>query len=185
MSSSYKQKIADYINNVLNKKRPEFNDVATCPFAAPELAKDKLMVVMMHEEDKGIKDILEDFAASDCDSALIALPHELPAENTKPFQIFVNAILKRLGLKDYKCICFNPNDEVEVQGYNPRSEAPYFMINVAHKKALNDAHKSLRKTKYYDNLNKEYREFLKINEKDKKTRSGKKKKRTEGSKGKT
>ena len=104
MSSSSKQKIVDYINNVLNKKRPEFNDVATCPFAAPELAKDKLMIVMMHEEDKGIKDILEDFAASDCDSALIALPHELPAENTKPFQIFVNAILKRLGLKDYKCI---------------------------------------------------------------------------------
>ena len=177
----YKNKIADYINNTLNKKRPEFNDVATCPFAAPELAKDKLMVVMMHEEDKGIKDLLEEFAASDYDSALIALPHELSAENTKPFQVFVNAILKRLGLKDYKCICFNPNDEVEVQGYNPRSEAPYFMINIAHKKVLNDAHKSLRKTKYYDNLNKEYREFLKINEKDKKTRSGKKKEGTQGS----
>jgi hypothetical protein len=155
--------------------------VATCPFAAPELAKDKLMIVMMHEEDKGIKDILEDFAASDCDSALIALPHELPAENTKPFQIFVNAILKRLGLKDYKCICFNPNDEVEVLGYNPRSEAPYFMINIAHKKALNDAHKSLRKTKYYDNLNEKYREFLKINEKDKKSKHKQKKEGTQGS----
>ena len=171
----YKQKIADYINNVLNKKRPEFNDMATCPFAAPELAKDKLMVVMMHEEDKGIKDLLEEFAASDYDSALIALPHELTAEDTKPFQVFVNGILKRLGLKDYKCICFNPNDEEEVQGYNPRAEAPYFMINIAHKKALNDAHKSLRKTKYYDNLSKEYREFLKINEKDKKSKQGKKK----------
>jgi hypothetical protein len=76
----YKQKIADYINNVLNKKRPELNDMATCPFAAPELAKDKLMIVMMHEEDKGIKDLLEEFAASDYDSALIALPHELSAE---------------------------------------------------------------------------------------------------------
>ena len=177
----YRQKIADYINNVLNKKRPEFNNIATCPFAAPELAKDKLMVVMMHEEDKGIRDLLEEFAASDYDSALIALPHELTAEDTKPFQIFVNGILKRLGLKDYKCICFNPNDEVEVQGYNPRAEAPYFMINIAHKKALNDAHKSLRKTKYYDNLNKEYREFLKINEKDKKSKHKQKKKGTEGS----
>jgi hypothetical protein len=147
MSSSYKKQIADYINNVLNQnnqKRPEFNDMAVCPFAAPELAKDKLMI----------------------------LPHELPAEKTKPFQVFINAILKRLGLKDYKCICFNPNDGVEVDGFNPRAESPYFLINIAHRKVLNDAHKSLRKTKYYDNLNKEYREFLKINEKDKKTHSG-------------
>lgn len=159
--------------------------MAVCPYAAPELANGKLMIVMMLEEDKGIKDILEDFAASDYESALIALPHELPAEKTKPFQVFINAILKRLGLKDYKCICFNPNDGVEVNGFNPRAESPYFLINIAHRKVLNDAHKSLRKTKYYDNLNKEYREFLKINEKDKKTRSGKKKKRTEGSKGKT
>ena len=184
MSSSYKKQIADYINNVLNQKRPEFNDMAVCPFAAPELAKDKLMIVMMLEEDKGIKDLLEDFAASDYDSALIALPHELPAEKTKPFQVFINAILKRLGLKDYKCICFNPNDGVEVDGFNPRAESPYFLINIAHRKVLNDAHKSLRKTKYYDNLNKEYREFLKINEKVTKTHSGQKKERTEGSKGK-
>ena len=112
--------------------------------------------------------MLEEFAESDYDSAIIALPHELGPEDTKPFQIFVNKILKRLGLKDYKNICFNPNDEVAIDGFNPRSKAPYFLINIAHKKALNNAHKSLRKTKYYDNLNKEYREFLKIDEKDKK-----------------
>ena len=114
--------------------------------------------------------MLEEFAESDYDSAIIALPHELGPEDTKPFQIFVNKILKRLGLKDYKNICFNPNDEVAIDGFNPRSKAPYFLINIAHKKALNNAHKSLRKTKYYDNLNKEYREFLKINEKDKKSK---------------
>ena len=62
-----------------------------------------------------------------------------------------------------------------IDGFNPRSKAPYFLINIAHRKALNNAHKSLRKTKYYDNLNKEYREFLKINEKDKKSKQGKKK----------
>ena len=170
MSSSYKKQITDYIYNVLNQKRTEFNGMAVCPFAAPELANNKLMIAMIGEDDKGIKDLLEEFAASDYDSAIIALPHELGPEDTKPFQIFVNKILKRLGLKDYKNICFNPNDEVAIDGFNPRSKPPYFLINIAHKKALNDAHKSLRKTKYYDNLNKEYREFLKIDEKDKKSK---------------
>ena len=175
MSSSYKKQITDYINNVLNEKRSEFSGMAVCPFAAPELANNKLMIAMLGEDDKGIKDLLEEFAASDYDSAIIALPHELGPEDTKPFQIFVNKILKRLGLKDYKNICFNPNDEVAIDGFSPRSEAPYFLINIAHRKALNDAHKSLRKTKYYDNLNKEYREFLKINEKVTKSEQGKKK----------
>ena len=151
----YKKQITDYINNVLNEKRSEFNDMAVCPFAAPELANNKLMIAMIHEDDKGIKDLLEEFAASDYDSAIFALPHRLEPENTKRFQVFINAILKRLGLKDYKCICFNTEDKVEVQGYNPRSKAPYLLVNIAHRKALNDAHKSLRKTKYYDNLNKQ------------------------------
>jgi len=73
--------------------------------------------------------------------------------------------LKINGLHDYKSICFNPNDKVSVNGFNPRALAPCFLINIADKKALNKAHKSLRKTGYYDKLNKEYREFLKIDEK--------------------
>ena len=77
MSSSYKKQITDYINNVLNEKRSEFSGMAVCPFAAPELANNKLMIAMLGEDDKGIRDLLEEFAASDYDSAIIALPHEL------------------------------------------------------------------------------------------------------------
>ena len=119
MSSSYKKQITDYINNVLNEKRTEFSGMAVCPFAAPELANNKLMIAMLGEDDKGIRDLLEEFAASDYDSAIIALPHHLGPEDTKPFQIFINKILKRLGLEDYKNICFNPNDEVDIDGFNP------------------------------------------------------------------
>ena len=62
-------------------------------------------------------------------------------------------------------MCFHPNDKVSGNDFNPRAMAPCFLINIADKKVLNKAHKSLRKTGYYDKLNKEYREFLKIDEK--------------------
>ena len=185
MSSSYKEKVVDYINEVLDQKRPEFNNIATCPFAAPELANDKLMIAMLGEDDKGLKELLEEFQQSDYDSTLICFPHDMDADGTKVIQALVNKILKRLGMNEYKTICFNPNDKVEVEGFNPRSKAPCFMINVAHKKVLNDAHKSLRKTKYYDKINKEYREFLKINEENKTPHPGKAKEEQESSSGKT
>jgi hypothetical protein len=177
----YKQEIADYINNVLDKKRPEFSNMAVCPFAAPELANNKLMIGMIGEDDKDLRELVEQFAASDYESAIIALPGELSPDDTKPFQIFVNKLLKSLGLTEYKNICFNPNDEVNIDGFNPRSHAPYFLINIAHRKVLNKAHKSLRRTEYYDKLNKAYREFLKINEKDKKSKYEQKKEATQGS----
>ena len=61
----YKQEIADYINNVLDKKRPEFSNMAVCPFAAPELANNKLMIGMIGEDDKDLRELVEQFAASD------------------------------------------------------------------------------------------------------------------------
>jgi hypothetical protein len=61
-----------------------------------------------------------------------------------------------------KCICFNPNDTKEVAGFNPRKDAPYFLINIASKKVLGKAHKSLLGTKYFQNFEEEYLKFLKI-----------------------
>ena len=100
MSSSYKKEITDYINNVHNQKRPEFSGMDVCPFAAPELANNTLMIARLGEDDKGIIDLLEEFATSDYDSAIIALPHQLGHEDTKPFQIFVNKILKNSSFED-------------------------------------------------------------------------------------
>ena len=171
--------IKDYINNVLREKRDEFGGMAVCPFAGPELDANKLMIDVIG--DKNLEQLMMEFAKSDYESALFALKERLTDEETKTFQIFVNKLLKINGLHEYKSICFTPNDEVSVNGFNPRALAPCFLINIAHKKVLNKAHKSLRKTKYYDNLNKAYREFLKINEKDKKSKHEQKKEATQGS----
>jgi hypothetical protein len=157
------QDVKDYINNVLDQKRPEFGGKAACPFAAPELKADRLMIERVG--DKSLTDLIENFRNSDYESALFIIEQDIPAEQTKKFQYFVNRLLKQQGLDNYKNICFNPNDEVGIDGYNPRSLSPYFMVNIADKKVLSKAHRALKKTDYYDRLPDKYRKFLNLKEK--------------------
>ena len=159
-------KVKDYINNVLREKREEFGGRAVCPFAGPELDSNKLMIGNVGE--KNLIELIHEFKISDYESALFVIKDDVPAEQTKKFQIFVNKLLKHQGLPDYKSICFNPNDQVSVEGYNPRSQSPHFMVNIAHKKVLAKASKSLKKTNYYDKLPDEYLTFLETTAKSKK-----------------
>ncbi len=154
------QDVKDYINNVLAKKRQEFGGKAVCPFAAPELQTSRLMIVTVGNSN--LTDLINEFRNSDYQSALFIIEENIPAEQTKKFQYFVNHLLSQQGLTDYKNICFNPNDDVDIDGYNPRSLAPHFMINIANKKVLSKAHRGLKKTNYYDKLPKKYRKFLNL-----------------------
>ena len=155
--------VKDYINNVLDERRQEFGGKAVCPFAAPELKANKLMIVRVG--DKSLADLINKFHESDYESALFIIEKDIPAKQTKKFQYFVNQLLKEQGLKDYKNICFNPNDDVDIDGYNPRSLSPYFMVNIANKKVLSKAHRALKKTNYYDKLPEKYRKFLNLKDK--------------------
>ena len=160
-----KKLINKYITDVLNEQRPEFGNKAVCPFAKPELEAGKLMIGAVG--DKSLGQLIDEFYLSDYESALFIIKDNIPADQTQKFQIFVNKILKTKGLKEYKNICFNPNDQVEVNGYNPRSKAPYFMINIARREVLVNAQQALQKTDYYDKLPQDYKEFLKLSSKSK------------------
>ena len=155
--------VKDYINNVLDERRQEFGGKAVCPFAAPELKANRLMIGRVGE--KSLTDLIEDFRNSGYESALFIIEEDIPAAQTKKFQYFVNRLLKQQGLDNYKNICFNPNDDVDIEGYNPRSLAPHFMVNIADKKVLSKAHRALKKTNYYDKLPDKYRKFLNLKEK--------------------
>ena len=157
--------VEDYINNVLDEKRPEFGGKRVCPFAAHELSSNKLMIAELG--DKSLIDLFHEFKNSDYDSALLIVKEDMPAEETKNFQIFVNKLLDYEGMGEYKNICFNPNDKVAVDGYGPRAQAPYFMVNIASRKVLGKAARTLRKTNYYDRLPDEYLSFLKVKLKQK------------------
>ena len=163
------KKVKDYIENVLAQKRPEFGGKAVCPFAKPELEMQKLMIGTVGQ--KNLDQLIDEFRDSKYESALFIIKNDVPAEHTNKFQIFVNRLLKSKGLEDYKNICFNPNDKVSVDGYNPRSQAPYFMVNIAHRDVLDDAQIALKKTNYYDKLPADYLKFLSLDYKSKKSKS--------------
>ena len=160
-----KQKVIDYINEVISQPRPEFGGMPVCPFAKPELDKDRMMIDVISEE-KSLDFLLDQYKNSKYNSALFVLElpegESLTAEETDQFEKFVNKTIRYKGYKDIKTICFNPNDSVSINGFNPRGKAPYFLINIAGREELHKAHKSLTKTSYYDNMDVKYRSFLKI-----------------------
>jgi hypothetical protein len=79
--------------------------------------------------------------------------------------------LKTNSYGHLKCICFNPNDNIEVAGFNPRKDAPYFLINIAERKVLAKAHDSLMNTRYFDNFDKKYLDYLMVKQKREKNES--------------
>ena len=76
------------------------------------------------------------------------------------YQEFINIVIESTGVGEVKALCFNPNDNLDVEGYNPRSKAPYFLINMAYTDDLSKAHNSLKRTKYYDKMPVEYIRYL-------------------------
>ena len=114
-----KQKVVDYINEVIRPPRQEFGGMPVCPFAGPELDNDKLMIDIINEE-QSLGFLLDKYKNSKYNSALLIL--ELPegetltAEETKEFQVFVNKVIRYKGYKDIKTICFNPHDSVSING---------------------------------------------------------------------
>ena len=168
MSDKIINEVKDYINNVIRPPREEFGGMPTCPFAGPELDAGRLMIDVIEPEKKSLPELIKKFLESDKQSALFAQVsgEQITRDETKQFQIMVNKTLRVMGASKYKCICFNPNDEAtEIDGFNPRAEAPYFLINIASRDELSKAHKTLRKTQYYNRLNESYLKFLKIKSK--------------------
>ena len=160
-----KQKTIDYINEVLRPPRQEFGGMPVCPFAGPELDNGRLMIDIINEN-QSLDFLLDKYKNSKYNSALFILElpegESLTAEETDQFEKFVNKTIRYKGYKDIKTICFNPNDSVSINGFNPRGKAPYFLINIAGREDLHKAHKSLTKTSYYDSMDVKYKSFLKI-----------------------
>tara|TARA_R100001015_G_C4593788_1_gene149104 strand:+ start:426 stop:935 length:510 start_codon:yes stop_codon:yes gene_type:complete len=161
--TNFKSKVMGWIN-LLRTPTKEYGGMAPCPFVGREVDKNKLMIELFDPEKCTIIDMMNKFVESDYDSALfIQKTNELIlSKETYQYQNFINNILKKNGFDKYKCICVNPNDTSEVNGLNIRSKAPYFLINIADRKVLSKAHKSLKRTNYYDNMGDAYKKYLKV-----------------------
>ena len=161
--TNFKEKVLEYIG-ILRIPRDEYGGMPACPFVGAELDQEKLMIKKFDPKENTLLEMVKEYDESDYDSALLVQVSEEELSNTDTvrYQDFINKTMKENGYGHLKCICFNPNDKVEIDGFNARSHAPYFLINIATREALNKAHKTLAKTKYYDNMNKRYLDYLHI-----------------------
>ena len=159
--TNFKSKVLDYIG-LLRTPRKEYGGLPACPFVGAEIDKGKLMIDKLDPNESTLLDKVKAYDESDYDSALFVQVSDeiLSGHDTVGYQDYINRTMKENGYGHLKCICFNPNDKLDIDGFNPRSHAPYFLINIATREALNKAHKTLAKTKYYDNMNKRYLKYL-------------------------
>ena len=159
--TNFKQKVMDYIG-ILRQPRKEYNNMPACPFIGKEIDQDKLMIDKFYPNICSLLEMVDKLEKSKYDSALFVqvTDDELLFKDTKKYQNFINVLLKRNNYKHLKCICFNPNDELDIDGFNIRSHSPYFLINIANKKILSKSHINLLKTKYFDNMNEKYLKYL-------------------------
>ena len=159
--TNFKDKVIKYIG-ILRTPRKEYGGMPACPFVGPEVDKGKLMIDKFDPNESTLLDKVKAYDESDYDSALFVQVSEevLSKYDTVGYQDYINKTMKENGYGHLKCICFNPNDELDIDGFNARSHAPYFLINIATRDALDKAHNVLSKTKYYDNMNKRYLKYL-------------------------
>ena len=159
--TNFKSKVLSYIG-LLRTPRKEYGDMPTCPFVGSELDQEKLMIEKFDPKENTLLEMVKAYDESEYDSLLLVQVSDeiLSGHDTVGYQDYINRTMKENGYGHLKCICFNPNDKLEIDGFNARSHAPYFLINIATREALAKAHTILAKTKYYDNMNKRYLKYL-------------------------
>ena len=157
------KQMTDYVINVLEEKRPEFSGFAVCPFVKADRVADQLHLDVFDNTKDTLVDVVLRFVRSGKRSALIGQPSvNVEAAETKGYQEFINIVLEETANHDVLALCFNPNDDLEIGGYNPRSKAPCFLINMAYKGHLSKSHRVLQNSGYYTKFPDTYKKYLKV-----------------------
>ena len=156
-----KEQVINYIENILEIPRDEYNGMSACPFAKKERESNNIYIDTINIKNDFII-CMHKFIESGKNSAVFIQNFTTGERNTKKYQKFLNNILKELDKSEWKALCINPNDDLEVDGFNIRSLAPCFMVLINDKKDIYYAHKSMQNTKYYDKMDVKYKKYLGI-----------------------
>ena len=157
------KQMTDYVINVLEERRPEFSGFAVCPFVKADRLADQLHLDVFDNTKDTLVEVIRRFIVSGKRSALIGQPSvNVEATETKGYQEFINIVLEETANHDVLALCFNPNDDLEIEGYNPRSKAPCFLINMAYKDHLSKSHRALQNSDYYTKFPNTYKKYLNV-----------------------
>ena len=154
-----KKKVLSYIKDVLEVPRDEYNGMPTCPFAKQERESNNIYIDTITSDNDFII-CMHNFVKSGKNSAVFIQDDVILEKSTKRYQKFLNNILKAMDKSEWKALCINPNDKLEVDGFNARSLAPCFLVLINNKKEIKIAHDNILKTKYYDKMSEKYKKYL-------------------------
>ena len=148
-------KVSQYLHWLTIPKK-EFGNMPVCPYLDKELTNNQLYIDIWYPQHNSFMDLMESFLLSSKNSALIICPNthtiDYSEVSRKTIQKQITDLLRKNPQMDYlKSMIFSPYEDFEVAGVKTRSNAPYFLINIAPTKQLGKAHKQLQKTKYFDN----------------------------------
>ena len=163
---SSKDKILDYIKNILEVPRDEYSGMSACPFAKKERETDNIFIDTINN-DSSFMECMDKFIKTDKNSAVFIQEGDIdmPEEYTKPYQKFLNSLLKENNLNHWKALCINPNDKLDVNGFNARALSPCFLVLINNKKDIYFAWKKIQETKYYDKMSNKYKNYLGVKNK--------------------
>ena len=153
----------------LQTPNESFGGMAVCPFLKAEISNNKLMVEIWKPEEQSFSNLFENFLDSEYESAILICMNaegiDWSQVNRVKYQKQIQTMLKE---SEYKALCFSPFEEHTAAGEETRKKSPYFLINIAKTSVLNEAHRKLLKTKYFDNFNDKEIKTLKVYPKEKK-----------------
>ena len=159
-------KVAQYLHWLTIPKK-EFGNMPVCPYLDKEMRDDMLYIDIWYPHESSFMYIMESFLLSGKNSALVVCPNthtiDYSEVSRKTIQRQITDLLRKNPHTDYlKSMIFSPYEDFEVAGVKTRSEAPYFLINVAPTKQLGKSHKDLKKTKYFQNFSDEDKQRLNV-----------------------
>ena len=143
-----------------------------CPFIKKDLDNDEILFLVQTKKDEFI-DLVKKWDESGKKTGLI-IQMNMPqyGDKRRKYQGLLNRKIKKVWPRSAdqpKVLVFDPTENWSLADVETRKMAPTLLINLARRKDLADAHKTLTKTKWYDKLSNEDLKQLAMEPKDEQT----------------
>ena len=149
-----------------------FNGMPVCPFIKKDLDNDEILFLVQTKKDEFI-DLVKKWDESGKKTGLI-IQMNMPqyGDKRRKYQGLLNKKIKEVWPRSAdqpKVLVFDPTENWSLADVETRKKAPTLLINLARRKDLRDAHRTLTKTKWYDKLSNEDLKRLAMEPKDEQT----------------
>ena len=156
----------------LQTPNENFANMPVCPFIKADLDNEEILFLTQTKKDEFI-DLVKKWDESGKKTGLI-IQMNMPqyGEKRKKYQALLNRKIKEVWPKSDdqpKVLVFDPTENWSLAGVETRKMAPTLLINLARRKDLREAHRTLTKTKWYDKFSNEDLKRLAMEPKDEQT----------------